>query len=158
MIAWLKSSFCFDYAFWGCYARFSGLCVPPNTELELSLSFSLRSQQRTIHCTTHRGSMKYLHITIMAVGLIHLLWVFCWDMWRRKGYIYCSRVRLELWNWLRVKERTISKKSLIVSKNVWFNKSFKRNCTIISKKYLIQQKFQKKLYHFNRNSQFRSVV
>jgi len=27
-----------------------------------------------------------------------------------------------------------------------------------SKKSLIQQKFQKKLYHFNRNSQFRSVV
>jgi len=25
-----------------CYARFSGLGVPPNTELELSLSFSLR--------------------------------------------------------------------------------------------------------------------
>ena len=27
-----------------------------------------------------------------------------------------------------------------------------------SKKSLIQQKFQKKLYHFNRNSQFRSVM
>jgi len=26
------------------------------------------------------------------------------------------------------------------------------------KKSLIQQKFQKKLYHFNRNSQFRSVM
>jgi len=49
------------------------ICVPPNTELELSLSFSLRNQQQTIICTTHRGSMKYLQITIMAVGLIHLL-------------------------------------------------------------------------------------
>jgi len=27
-----------------------------------------------------------------------------------------------------------------------------------SKKSLFQQKFQKKLYHFNRNSQFRSVM
>ena len=27
-----------------------------------------------------------------------------------------------------------------------------------SKKYLFQQKFQKKLYHFNRNSQFKSDV
>ena len=27
-----------------------------------------------------------------------------------------------------------------------------------SKKYLFQQKFQRKLYYFNRNSQFRSVI
>jgi len=27
-----------------------------------------------------------------------------------------------------------------------------------SKNYLFQQKFQKKLYHFNRNSQLRSVI
>jgi len=27
-----------------------------------------------------------------------------------------------------------------------------------SKKSLFQQKFQRKLYHFNRNSQFRSVM
>jgi len=29
---------------------------------------------------------------------------------------------------------------------------------VYSKKSLLQQKFQKKLYHFNRNSQFRSVI
>ena len=42
-----------------CYARLSGLSVPPNTELELSLSFSLRNQQHTAHCTIHRGLMKH---------------------------------------------------------------------------------------------------
>jgi len=69
VIAGLESIFCFDYASWGCYARFSGLCVPLITELELSLRFSLKGQQRTIHL----GLMKYLHITSMAVSLIHLL-------------------------------------------------------------------------------------
>jgi len=69
VIAGLESIFCFDYASWGCYAKFSGLCVPPNTELELSLRFSLRGQQRTIH----RGLIKYLHTTNMAVSLIHLV-------------------------------------------------------------------------------------
>ena len=59
------------------YARLFGLSVPPNIELELSLSFSLSSQQHTTHCTIHRGLMKYLHITIMAVSLILLLWVIC---------------------------------------------------------------------------------
>jgi len=29
---------------------------------------------------------------------------------------------------------------------------------VYSKNYLFQQKFQKKLYHFNRNSQLRSVI
>ena len=56
-----------------CYVRFSGLSVPPNTELELSLIFSLRGQQHTTHCTIHHGIMKCFHITITAVGLKLLL-------------------------------------------------------------------------------------
>jgi len=58
----------------------------PNTELELSLSFSLSGQQHTTHCTIHRGIIKYYHITIMAVDLILLLWVFCWGMRHRRRY------------------------------------------------------------------------
>jgi len=38
----------------------------------------------------------------------------------------------------------------------WLLKSME--IVVQSKKSLFQQKFQKKLYHFNRNSQFRSVM
>jgi len=39
---------------WWCYASFSESRVPPNTEVQLRLSFSLRAQERTVHWTYHR--------------------------------------------------------------------------------------------------------
>jgi len=39
---------------------------------------------------------------------------------------------------------------------IWLLKSME--IVVHSKKYVIQQKFEKKLYHFNRNSQFRRVT
>jgi len=39
---------------------------------------------------------------------------------------------------------------------IWMLKSME--IVVHSKKSLFQQKFQKKLYHFNRNTQFRSVM
>ena len=47
----LVQFFCFGDVSWWRYARFSGSSVPPNTEIELSLCFSLRVQRRTMHWT-----------------------------------------------------------------------------------------------------------
>ena len=49
-----------------------------------------------------------------------------------------------------------SRLRLLNIKEMWLLKSME--IVVHSKKSLFQQKYQKKLYHFNRNSQFRSVM
>jgi len=45
-----------------------------------------------------------LHVVIMAVGLILSICFLLGGKWRIRSYVYCSKIGLDLWNWLRVRE------------------------------------------------------
>jgi len=93
---------CVSFTVMLCYASFSWSGVPPDTEVELRLCFSLRGQIRTKHWTNYRSLVQYLHVVMMAVGLMFLLWVFIGGNGKQRGIFIDAGVRLDLWNWKRV--------------------------------------------------------